>query len=72
MNMPVKEREKLFTVITRKGFEKNSYSHDEMISNTKEPESHYPKRNFPNSFSAQSKNNMPKEAEFLIFLKIFF
>lgn len=29
--MPVKEREKLFSMIARSGFEKNSYAHDEVF-----------------------------------------
>lgn len=29
--MPVKEREKLFTVIARRGFEKELYEHDEVF-----------------------------------------
>jgi len=29
--MPVKEREKLFTVIARRGFEKDLYKHDEVF-----------------------------------------
>ncbi|MGR3317384.1 MAG: helix-turn-helix domain-containing protein [Candidatus Anammoxibacter sp.] len=31
LDMPVKEREKLFTVIARKGFEKEFYSHAEVF-----------------------------------------
>ncbi len=31
LNMQVKEREKLFAVIARKGFEKDSYSHEEVF-----------------------------------------
>ncbi|MBC8392328.1 MAG: helix-turn-helix domain-containing protein [Deltaproteobacteria bacterium] len=31
LEMPVKEREKLFTVIARKGFEKEVYGHDEVF-----------------------------------------
>ncbi len=31
LEMPLKEREKLFTVIARRGFEKDSYSHDEVF-----------------------------------------
>lgn len=31
LNMPVKEREKLFAVIARKGFEKDSYTHEEVF-----------------------------------------
>jgi len=31
LEMPVKEREKLFTVIARKGFEKDVFSHDEVF-----------------------------------------
>lgn len=36
LDMPVKEREKLFTVIARKGFEKDSYSHEEVFSDIRE------------------------------------
>lgn len=32
IDMPVKEREKLFTVIARQGFEKAIYTHDEVFS----------------------------------------
>ena len=31
LTMPLKEREKLFAVIARKGFEKDFYSHDEVF-----------------------------------------
>lgn len=31
LEMPVKEREKLFTVIGRQGFEKEVYTHDEVF-----------------------------------------
>ena len=31
LDMPLKEREKLFSVIARRGFEKNLYSHDEVF-----------------------------------------
>jgi len=31
LEMPLKEREKLFTVIARQGFEKDFYSHDEVF-----------------------------------------
>ncbi len=31
LEMPLKEREKLFTVIARRGFEKDFYSHDEVF-----------------------------------------
>ena len=31
INMPVKEREKLFAAIARKGFEKDFYTHDEVF-----------------------------------------
>ncbi|MDP2681722.1 MAG: helix-turn-helix domain-containing protein [Deltaproteobacteria bacterium] len=31
LEMPVKEREKLFTVIGRRGFEKEVYTHDEVF-----------------------------------------
>ena len=34
--MPIKEREKLFTVIARKGFEKDSYSHEEVFAELRE------------------------------------
>jgi excisionase family DNA binding protein len=36
LDMPVEEREKLFTVIARKGFEKDSYTHDEVFSDVRE------------------------------------
>ena len=36
LNMQVKEREKLFTVIARKGFEKDSYSHEEVFGDIRE------------------------------------
>jgi excisionase family DNA binding protein len=36
LNMPIKEREKLFTVIARKGFEKDSYSHNEVFADLRE------------------------------------
>ena len=32
LEMPLKEREKLFTVIARRGFEKDLYSHDEVFN----------------------------------------
>lgn len=35
--MPLKEREKLFAVIARKGFEKDSYTHEEIFDDLKEP-----------------------------------
>src|SRR4030066_1468799 len=31
LEMPIKEREKLFTVIARRGFEKDLYTHDEVF-----------------------------------------
>jgi hypothetical protein len=31
LEMPVKEREKLFAVIARRGFDKDAYSHDEVF-----------------------------------------
>ena len=31
LDMPLKEREKLFAVIARRGFEKDFYSHDEVF-----------------------------------------
>ena len=31
LEMPIKEREKLFTVIARRGFEKDLYSHNEVF-----------------------------------------
>jgi len=31
LEMPVKERERLFTVIARRGFEKDLYTHDEVF-----------------------------------------
>jgi excisionase family DNA binding protein len=36
LNMPVSEREKLFAVIARKGFEKESYSHGEVFDEIRE------------------------------------
>jgi len=36
LEMPVKEREKLFAVIARKGFEKDSYSHDEVFDDIRQ------------------------------------
>jgi excisionase family DNA binding protein len=36
LNMQVKEREKLFTVIARKGFEKDLYSHEEVFGDIRE------------------------------------
>jgi excisionase family DNA binding protein len=35
--LPLKEREKLFAVIARKGFEKDSYTHEEVFDDLKEP-----------------------------------
>lgn len=32
LEMPVKERERLFAVIARKGFEKDHYTHEEVFS----------------------------------------
>lgn len=37
LEMPVKEREKLFAVIARKGFEKDFYAHDEVFGDLGEP-----------------------------------
>lgn len=34
--MPVKERERLFAVIARHGFEKDSYTHDEVFSDIRQ------------------------------------
>ena len=34
--MPVQEREKLFTVIARQGFEKEFYSHDEVFDDIRQ------------------------------------
>jgi hypothetical protein len=36
MNMQVGEREKLFAVIARKGFEKESYVHEEVFGDIRE------------------------------------
>ncbi|MBI4839253.1 MAG: helix-turn-helix domain-containing protein [Nitrospirae bacterium] len=36
LSLPVKEREKLFTVIARRGFEKEFYTHDEVFSDIRE------------------------------------
>ena len=36
IDMPVKEREKLFTVIARQGFEKDLYTHDEVFSDIRQ------------------------------------
>lgn len=36
LDMPVKEREKLFAVIARKGFEKDLYRHDEVFDEIRE------------------------------------
>ena len=36
INMPVKEREKLFAAIARKGFEKDFYTHDEVFDEIRE------------------------------------
>lgn len=35
LNMPLSEREKLFTTMARRGFEKNLYSHDEVFDSIK-------------------------------------
>lgn len=35
LEMPVKERERLFTVIARRGFEKDHYTHDEVFEDIK-------------------------------------
>ena len=37
LEMPLKEREKLFTVIGRQGFEKESYTHAEVFEDLTEP-----------------------------------
>jgi excisionase family DNA binding protein len=36
LDMPIKEREKLFVVIARKGFEKDSYTREEVFSDLRE------------------------------------
>ncbi len=36
LNMPIGEREKLFTTIAKRGFEKDLYSHDEVFDSIKE------------------------------------
>jgi excisionase family DNA binding protein len=36
INMPVKEREKLFAAIARKGFEKDFYTHDEVFDDIRQ------------------------------------
>jgi len=36
LDMPLKEREKLFTVIARQGFEKDLYSHGEVFDEIRE------------------------------------
>lgn len=36
IDMSVKEREKLFTVIARQGFEKTLYTHDEVFSDIRQ------------------------------------
>ena len=36
LEMPVREREKLFAVIARRGFEKDEYSHDEVFGDIRE------------------------------------
>ena len=36
LEMPVKERERLFTVIARRGFEKEFYTHDEVFSDIRQ------------------------------------
>ncbi len=36
VEMPVKEREKLFAVIARKGFEKDHYAHDDVFGDLRQ------------------------------------
>ena len=36
IDMPIKEREKLFTVIARQGFEKALYTHDEVFTDIRQ------------------------------------
>lgn len=36
LKMPLKEREKLFTVIARRGFEKDFYTHDEVFDDIRQ------------------------------------
>lgn len=36
VSMPVKEREKLFSMIARTGFDKDAYTHDEVFSDLKD------------------------------------
>ncbi len=36
LEMPIKEREKLFAVIARRGFEKDLYSHEEVFKDIRE------------------------------------
>jgi excisionase family DNA binding protein len=36
VEMPVQEREKLFAAIARRGFEKNSYSHEEILDDIRQ------------------------------------
>ncbi len=36
LEMPVKERERLFTVIARRGFEKEFYTHDEVFEDIRQ------------------------------------
>lgn len=36
LEMPVKERERLFTVIARRGFEKDLYTHDEVFEDIRQ------------------------------------
>ena len=36
LKMPVKERERLFAVIARKGFEKDLYTHDEVFDDLRQ------------------------------------
>jgi excisionase family DNA binding protein len=36
LEMPVKERERLFTVIARRGFEKDLYTHDEVFNDIRQ------------------------------------
>jgi excisionase family DNA binding protein len=37
LELPVKEREQLFAVIARLGFEKDSYTHEEVFGDLREP-----------------------------------
>jgi len=36
LEMPIKEREKLFTVIAKRGFEKDLYTHDEVFDDIRQ------------------------------------